>query len=132
MQEALFLLLLLFFIELAETAQYRGHTFNEAINNLYTLYKRHILKFVLFHSSLAYLLYVTATYDLVNIWTISIILTKMADIATKFYLFKKIDQGGYFNIEQFGVPDVVLDWKLRYLSVIVYTGLFIPALGELI
>ena len=128
MDEHLFLLLILFFIEVAETAQYRGHTFNAAINNLYTLYKHHRIQFLLFHSSLAYVLYVTLTYDLLNIWTLSILLTKGADVGMKFYLFRKIEHGGYFNIEQYGVEDVSLDWKIRYLSVIVYTGLFIPAL----
>ena len=74
------------------------------------------------------MLYVSASYDLVNIWTVSIILAKTADLSMKLYLFKKIDKGGYFNLENYGVEDIVLDWKLRYLSVIVYTGLFIPAL----
>lgn len=128
MQESLFLLLLLFFIELAETSQYRGHTFNEAVNNLYVLYKHHLLRFLLFHSSLVFVLYVAAAYDLVNIWTVSIILTKAADLSMKLYLFKKIDKGGYFDIQEYGVEDIVLDWKIRYLSVVVYTGLFIPAL----
>lgn len=128
MQESLFLLLLLFFIELAETSQYRGHTFNEAVNNLYVLYKHHLLRFLLFHSSLVFVLYVAAVYDLVNIWTVSIILTKAADLSMKLYLFKKIDKGGYFDIQVYGVEDIVLDWKIRYLSVVVYTGLFIPAL----
>lgn len=128
MQESLFLLLLLFFIELAETSQYRGTTFNEAVNNLYALYKHHRLRFMLFHTSLAFVLYVAAAYDLVNIWTVSIILTKAADLSMKLYLFKKIDKGGYFDIRGYGVEDIVLDWKIRYLSVVVYTGLFIPAL----
>ena len=73
-------------------------------------------------------MYVGISYDLFNIWTVSIVLTKGADLATKLYLFKKIKTGGYFNIEQYGVEDMVLDWKIRYLSVILYTGLFIPAL----
>jgi len=128
MDERLFLLLILFFIELGETAQYRGHTFNEAINNLYAVYRHHRIQFLLFHSSLVYVLYVSLSYDLLNIWTLSILLTKGADIGMKFYLFKKIDRGGFFNIEQFGVEDITLDWKIRYLSVVVYTGLFIPAL----
>lgn len=127
MDERLFLLLILFFIELAETAQYKGHTFNEAINNLYLLFRRHRVRFLFFHSSLVYVTYLSVTYDLLNIWTLSILLAKMADVGMKLYLFKKIETGGYFNIEQYGVADMVLDWKIRYLSVIVYTGLFIPA-----
>ncbi len=128
MDESLFLLLILFFIELAETSQYRGHTFSEAVNNLYVLYRRHRIQFLLFHTSLAYVFYVAVSYDLVNIWTVSILLAKGADFMMKLYLFKKIETGGYFNIEEYGVSDLVLDWKIRYLSVIVYTGLFIPAL----
>lgn len=128
MPETLFLLLILFFIELAETSQYRGITFNEAVNNLYGLYRHHKIQFLLFHSSFVYVLYVSVSYELVNIWTVSILLAKGADFIMKLYLFKKIEAGGYFNIEHYGVADMILDWKIRYLSVIVYTGLFIPAL----
>jgi len=126
MQDGLFLLLLLFFIEMAETAQYQGATFNKAVNNLYGIYKHRPFRFVLFHASLMYMLYITVSYDLLNIWTLTIILTKMADLGMKLYLFRKIDQAGYFSLESYGVEDIVLDWKLRYLSVVIYTGLFIP------
>jgi hypothetical protein len=126
MQDGLFFLLLLFFIELAETSQYKGMTFSIAVNNLYRLYKQQFFRFLLFHTSLVYVIYITVNYELFNIWTVTIILTKAADFCMKLYLFRRIDQRGYFNLESYGMGDIVLDWKLRYLSVVVYVGLFIP------
>ena len=128
MDNALFLLLLLFFIEVAETTQYQGRNFDEAVHNLYRLYHSRRLQFLFYHSSLIYMLYVMTAYDLVNAWTLSIILTKLADVMTKFYLFKKIDSGEFESFAQYGLGDVPLNWKLRYFSVVLYTGLFIPAL----
>ena len=128
MDNALFLLLLLFFIELAETTQYQGRNFDEAVHNLYQLYHVRKIQFLLYHSSLVFILYVTLTYELINIWTFSIILTKLADVMTKFYLFRKIDAGEFESFSQYGLGDVPLNWKLRYFSVVLYTGMFIPAL----
>lgn len=126
MDNTLFLLALLFFIEVAETTQYKGETFNQAINTLYHIYKERRVEFFMYHFSFFYVLYVSFEYDLLNFWTVTILLTKAADFSLKLYLFKKIDEGGYFTLETYGMPDMVLDWKIRYLSVIVYTGLFIP------
>ena len=125
--DGLFLLLILFFIELAETTQYNQKTFNDIINNLYILYTKNILKFILFHSFLLYVIYISFEHTLFNIWTISIILTKLCDLGIKLYLFKKIDNNGYFNIEDYGITNSEVDWKIKYLSVVIYTGLFIPA-----
>ena len=128
MDNALFLLLLLFFIELAETTQYQGRNFDEAVHNLHRLYHMRKMQFLLYHSSLVFILYVTLVYDLINIWTFSIILTKLADVTTKFYLFRKIDAGEFESFSQYGLGEVPLNWKLRYFSVVLYTGMFIPAL----
>ena len=110
-----------------QKAQYNQKTFNDIINNLYILYTKNILKFILFHSSLLYVIYISFEHTLFNIWTISIILTKLCDLGIKLYLFKKINNGGYFNIEDYGVNNSEVDWKIKYLSVFIYTGLFIPA-----
>lgn len=128
MESALFLLLLLFFIELAETTQYQGATFDAALNRLYHIAATRPWQFLLYHSSLGYVLYVAFAYELLNIWTVSIILTKVLDLAIKLYLFAKIRRGGYFSLAQYGMEDMPLDWKLRYFSVVLYTGLFIPAI----
>lgn len=128
MDNALFLLLLLFFIELAETNQYQGRNFDEAIHNLHAIYRSKRWQFVLYHSSLAYMLYISAAYDLINLWTLSIMLTKMADIMTKLYLFKKIESGEFEGLKEYGLGELPLNWKLKYFSVVLYTGLFIPAL----
>jgi len=123
----LLIILLLFFIELAETAQYNGKTFNDVINGMYAIYKNNIFHFMLFNSSLLYVLYISFEHAFFNIWSLSIVLMKLSDLAIKIYLFKKIDKEGYFNIEGYGVSDIAIDWKIKYFSVILYTALFIPA-----
>ena len=124
----LLIIALLFFIELAETSQYKGSTFNDVIKSLHLLYKRNIFQFILFNSSLFYVIYISFEHTIFNIWSLTIILMKLSDLAVKIYLFKIIEKEGELNIGGFKMDSIQIDWKMKYFSVPFYTGLLILAI----
>lgn len=125
--DILFVVLLLFFIELAEATQYKGDTLGEVLKNLCELYKKSIFNIIIFNSSLIYILYVSFEYQIFNFWIVLIVLMKISDFFVKLYLFEKMDSQNAFNTILLDFNKTAFDWKLKYFSMFFYTSLLILA-----
>ncbi|MDQ1340100.1 MAG: hypothetical protein QG567_1257 [Campylobacterota bacterium] len=125
--DILFVVLLLFFIELAEATQYKGDRLGEVLSGLCELYKKSIFNIIIFNSSLIYILYVSLEYRIFNFWIALIVLMKISDFFVKLYLFEKMDKQNAFNAILSDFNNIIFDWKLKYFSMFFYTSLFILA-----
>ena len=113
-----FLLVILEFIEISWQ---KGRTLKELLAYNYMTYEYSVLYYFFKHTSFIFLLFVIIYTNVYNVYTITIIVMKFADISFKLYIIDNIKKhGDKYIIELFNSQDFEITPVLRYSNMIIY------------
>lgn len=119
-----FIILLTFFIafELFESNWQKSNTFYALLKKNYLIYEKSIPLYILIHPAFFFTLYLSVVHNLFDIWIISIVIMKFAEIAFKLTLMEKISNDE--SIQSMIPTDIKITPLLRYMNVIIYPSAF--------
>lgn len=127
MEEKILYIAILIIFELYEASWQKSNSLKGMIENIFTRYQKGQIIFFLSHPTYWFVLLVAIKYQINNFWMLAIIFLKTSDIVFKLWLIQtSINQK---RLEILNMPDVKISPNLIYINTIVYTFLFIMALG---
>ena len=125
MENVLYLFIFFIALELFESNWQKADTFYELIKNNYTAYKKGLFIYLFLNPTFIYSIYLSYSLHNYSFLMTLIIGLKFADIIFRLHLMNKIDKDE--DITQI-VPDMPMNWMLRYINVFIYPTSFILSL----
>ena len=125
MENILYLFIFFIALELFESNWQKADTFYGLIKNNYTAYKKGIFLYFLLNPTFIYSIYLSYSLKNYSFLMTLIIGLKFADISFRLHLMNKIDKDE--DITGL-IPDMPMNWMLRYINVFIYPVSFILSL----
>ena len=91
MDSIVILPIILAILEFYETSVFNGNTGLEILTNIYQVYRKGLINFLVIHLNFYFLIYVLIYYQIYSFSMFFLILLKTLDILFKLYLMIKID-----------------------------------------
>jgi hypothetical protein len=123
------LILVMVMLEYLEISWQKGNTLKELLMFNYHSYKSSSLLYFSRHIGFVYILFIILYLDLVNFFTISIIVMKTLDIVFKLKVISNIDKDGERYLDSLiGPIDFKITTSLKYSNIVIYPLLLLFAL----
>jgi cellulose synthase/poly-beta-1,6-N-acetylglucosamine synthase-like glycosyltransferase len=123
------LILIMALLEFFEISWQKGATLKELLIYNYHSYKESPFVYFARHGGFIYILFIILYLDLINVFTISILLMKLLDMLFKLKVISNIDKSGESYVDSLiGPVDFKISNSIRYSNIVIYPLLLFFAL----